>query len=322
MSRSAVTAVTGAILAHVFRGTGECVKWIRKHIGDPAPLFSSAKELFGSGREDICFSVGTIHPEWGARGQSANRNARNVVLRPSGVFDVVRRGRHEIDENDAFLVDVSRNIVCLGGPTSNELAQLVFEYEGDHPYRLIRSKTPIFDRWNWSYIVNEEAIAARASAWKADPSGGQYEVSNWGIDECGHSIWPLMEQDLLVSDFLLITRIKNFLDLPAFQRGKHITIVGGAHGVGTVGVALLLRAKGAVDEISRRRSSEEFQVLVELADMAKVRDEYALEARRIVSLEVADLDIPDSMYQEARERMSSRIQQLGLLGSQAIGRGR
>jgi len=99
------------------------------------------------------------------------------------------------------------------------------------------------------------------------PGKGIVERPNWRIEgSAGRSggIPQTDSQGMLQTDYLLITRIRNFVSDAARDSGQFILSIGGAHGTATRAIACLLRDKSTLGAIAEGvgGNAQNFQLLL------------------------------------------------------------
>lgn len=276
-----------------------------------------AREVFGYDADGFSFMAGTIHPYWPKQSHPANLVARDALAGPTGLIDVLRRGKPRVEKLRGSLIkaDLRNNLVCLGGPPSNEVTQLVFEYEGPSAFRLRRPAGPAIDQWVWTFALDESEIPSVIGGWRGDKVQHAYSVPNWYIRDKDGSSVRAEESDkpgIYSSDLLLVTRVKNFLDREAFFAGRFVTVASGTHGLGTVGVALLLQNADILLEMRRamNEGNGEFQALARVGEPAPTKWEYTVRPTEIELIGAAPLRISDDSYMRAMDMCRDRIEKV------------
>ncbi len=200
---------------------------------------------------------------------------------------------------DEIRVSLRRSVVTAGSPASDGLARVIFGYSGspDHYTRL--PEFPIKMPYHW--LLDAEHVEPA----KYYIGGELVDRPNWNVatsDGVALTAPATNENGILVSDWLLVTRIRNFLDVEALNRGDFILSVAGAHGLGTMASAMLMRDAAMCREIDTRLrpGCDEFQLLIKVsADGA--------EPTAIELVDVQSLEHTQSDYEMARERANKHV---------------
>jgi len=262
------------------------------------------------GSEILTTIPGTQHPEWRRRGHPADRLAQAFTGKVMSIVDVLSRTDVYIDTEDVLPASFRADIASFGAPVSNEFTAILFDYHGDDPYHLKLSEERTFPL-RWAYLMDDPLTEAELDQWEGSP--GFYPVRNWRIVDLasGTSKASLIREQRGQDDLLLVTRIRNFLDLRTFSAGNTITVVGGAHGLGTVGFGRLLRDDSVLSRTIEQAGDVEFQALFEVSDPQRLsridpyRDGLYDQFPRSIQMleEVVRLQIPDQTYARAREKV-------------------
>jgi hypothetical protein len=165
---------------------------------------------------------------------------------------------------DEIRVSLRRSVVTAGSPASDGLSRVMFGYEGAPDHLSRTSNHPIQTPYHW--LLN----AADVNPAKYYIGGELVDRPNWNVADAGGSALDAPatnDNGVLVSDWLLVTRLRNFLNQDAFTRGDFILSVAGAHGLGTMAAGMLVRDASMCREIDSRlrHGQAEFQVLVKVA---------------------------------------------------------
>jgi hypothetical protein len=208
------------------------------------------------------FTPGKFHPD--------NTDA----LSAAADLDIVRAGRDGrlrlLDRSG--VVDVEKSMVLIGSPVAEALSRDLFGYqpaEGlDNGLRLTQSPVDLPFRWQ----LDPEGIDPGATATRFVRGHGPAARPNWRIvsERDGRLFIPAVDNDgWLRTDYLLVTRLRNFITRAAWQRGSFVVSFGGAHGTGTRAVDLLLRDEQLLRQIAERlgESPVAYQLLLEVGQM-------------------------------------------------------
>lgn len=132
-------------------------------------------------------------------------------------------------------VFIDGDILCIGGPTSDPIAKLSFELEGKQ-YQEKRKQEFAIDLPILQNYTNSNEIGKRYI------SGQLKNINNSCFSINNEIIEPpkFDNNNLLKTDYLLITRIPNIINKEAFNKGSNVLIIGGLHGTGTEAIKLIL----------------------------------------------------------------------------------
>ncbi|MGW3992112.1 hypothetical protein ACWEF6_01365 [Amycolatopsis sp. NPDC004772] len=202
---------------------------------------------------------------------------------------------------DDVTASLSDGLVLIGSPESEAVTSLAFGYQrmpaGGMHY--IGRTIDLPFRWE------EDPALVRASCERIVPGRGRTARPNWPIvDQSGVRStmrYPTVANNgLIFSDYLLITKVPNFLTEQAFQSNRSIVSIAGTHGTGTRAIDRLLSDKGALAAIARQLGPrpQAFQVLVEAGKIEHSSRRGSI-AKAVTVLDVKLLDRPDSVWLEA-----------------------
>jgi hypothetical protein len=194
------------------------------------------------------FTPGELHPD----NRAALLAAGSDLLGP----DLIRRDELAIDATDSSLL-------LFGSPTSEGLSRAVFGYSEIADREGLSLESPQFDlAYAWE-LDPEQLGDGRVGRFV--PGKGLVERPPWRINNLrGGDVRQFTPQadseGLICNDYLLITRIPNFLSADAESRGQFIVSFGGAHGTGTRAVDLLFQDRNlmsrVIEELKRRYAAE------------------------------------------------------------------
>jgi hypothetical protein len=141
---------------------------------------------------------------------------------------------------DRLTAGIDNNLVLIGSAAAEGLSRIVFGYE---PTRdddsLILSAPPV--DLPFKQVLDRSRISEDAEAKRFVLGYGLTRRPNWRIESSSRPYVPQLDNDgWLMTDYLLVTRMRNFLSDRAFDSGQFIVSIGGTHGLGTRAVELLL----------------------------------------------------------------------------------
>ena len=149
----------------------------------------------------------------------------------------------EIDPSDdpsRFELDERSDWVLVGGPSSDDVSARLLQFEAPRRGQIQTCKLPL----RFSYTSEEKLV--RLERYTASGEWQQEARRHGIVDTTTGTAYRPEEGGSLDRDYLLITR------LPPVKNVGARTIIGGTHGLGTRGVALLLEN----DCFSRRQLKE------------------------------------------------------------------
>lgn len=173
-----------------------------------------------------------------------------------------------ISDNNT-LVEVENNFCFFGSPTSELITRRVFDYEieqdghGDG-YKYLRYRGRFFEpRVHW--LLDIKTVSCEPTTFRPVPGKNSSrgndisERPNWGVmvQDFANPKWPARDiresfKNYLITDYLVITRIPNFLSSNALASGKVIISIAGAHGLGTMAVADLLKNEHLIKQVAKQ----------------------------------------------------------------------
>lgn len=216
-------------------------------------------------------------------------------------------------EHESVTLDLDSNIVLIGSPESEPMTRLVFGYEsaGASGYAYANGTIRLPYRWN-EHISG----ASHALCLQRRPGGGIAIRPNWPLvasltGGCERSTWPYISNGFLSEDYLLITRVPNFLSERALTSGKTILSVAGLHGVGTRAVELLFRDARLVGETLDRIDAMQLrgrplQALFSINSIDHDSPSGSV-ATSLRLVDVAAVAFSDDELTEARRTVASRV---------------
>ena len=258
--------------------------WVISQFEKPANLrtdIASRTIANINGGISICFDLG--NPAYGGHYPPAEYSIYPFVLYGLG-FDP----RKATVVNPRKGLDRNQNLVLIGGPVTNRQVQYIFEYY----QKLRRAKSPLFDfRYSWQTQADRLSEMTRFG----------YSHPNWSILDNREKgiLEPVIENGRVKKDYLLITRIRNFLNRGSFEGGQSLTIMGGTHAEGTSGISQLFTdfADLWVQKLASIGNPLEYQALFEVEDMEyyQVIDEGR--PRKIKCLDIVAVHIHPRAYE-------------------------
>jgi hypothetical protein len=181
--------------------------------------------------------------------------------------DAQRTGRLCVE--DEILTHASHDLALIGSPTAEGLSRLLFGYSPDgDPDSLALDQVPLDLPFRWVISRNEVADSAVARRFVA--GRGLVERPNWRISGPDRIYVPRVDEDgLLLDDYLLVTKVRNYLSRSAIDEGHFILSFGGSHGTGTRALELLFKDRKILTDIADRlrQRPPAFQMLFRVSDI-------------------------------------------------------
>ncbi|HEX2841384.1 hypothetical protein [Hyphomicrobium sp.] len=214
--------------------------------------------------------VGKIHPD---DGEAAEILAA-LCTQMAAVEPIIDPGRSSLETFDGSLV-------LLGGPTSNAVTALLLEVTQKNPQRdAFASPIDPVVKLRYRPLSDWKAPWVKITDTDWEPV--------WGVEDAKTQeiLRPQVDtNDRLVTDFLVVTVMPNFLNPAALARGDRIVIFDGVHGVSTRANGLLFQnARMLKDLIARSKGSRSWQAVLTVSDI-----DYSGKRPRARKLETAPL---------------------------------
>jgi hypothetical protein len=175
----------------------------------------------------------------------------------------------QITQYDVVRTSLKNNLVLIGSPTAEGLSRPVFGYEPDVDLDSLARNSPAIDLpFNW--VLSKKEVDEHANIKRYVPGKGIVERPNWRIEGNKKLYIPSVDMSgLLSEDYLLVTRVRNYLSAEALDAGKYIISFGGAHGTATRAVELLLRDKASLMKVAETLGNfpAAFQMLFRVGGM-------------------------------------------------------
>jgi len=164
---------------------------------------------------------------------------------------------------------LNTNLVLIGSPTAEGLSRPLFGYEPDvDPDSLALIQAPVDLPIRW--VLSKSQIDEHARAKRFVAGRGLVSRPNWRIDAGDRLYVPEVDVFGFISmDYLVVTRLRNYLSTQALDQGKYIISFGGAHGTATRAIEILLRDHETLRKISERLSDRPaaYQMLLRVGAM-------------------------------------------------------
>jgi hypothetical protein len=243
----------------------------------------------------------TLHPD-NLHGLAAASGNAYVAAQQTGRLRV----------EDEILTHAAHDLALIGSPTSEGLSRLLFGYAPDgDPDSLAVDQIPLDLPFRW--VISKNEIADSAVARRLVAGRGLVERPNWRIAGPDRLYVPRVDENgLLLEDYLLVTKVRNYLSHSAIDEGHFIVSFGGSHGTGTRALELLFKDRQVLSSIADRlrQRPAAFQMLLRVSDIKHDRTvgSYA----RKIELVDEPIILPD---RDSIWRTATDIAQRGIHGS-------
>ncbi len=163
---------------------------------------------------------------------------------------------YRFDPNAAITVggrlsgSIDDNLVLIGSAISEGLSRLIFGYRStEEADSLTLTDAPL--DLPFQLVLDRSQIAPGATAQRYVQGRGATMRPNWRIESSTGLYIPEVDSDgWLTTDYLLITRVRNFLTADGLDGGRWIVSLGGTHGTATRASELLSRNNAMLRAIS------------------------------------------------------------------------
>ena len=157
---------------------------------------------------------------------------------------------------------LSGNLVFLGGSTSQVAPRAILQYTGRDSDHLNRPEDAVL-RLRFVGISDQDRVETRKQLLG---DGRLVERPVWGFeDRNGEPHFPSFDGYRRTSDWLLVTRLPNFLEDPSGKGTQHsIVLVSGASGAGTKAISVFAEDEHLLKSIESQ-AGQYFQALVEVS---------------------------------------------------------
>ncbi|MGW5011595.1 hypothetical protein ACWEOR_05695 [Micromonospora chalcea] len=305
---------TGAELSGAAKATasgfqllGKLGSWIKER-RNALRLAREAKQLLGLGQPDLySYRVAMHHPLYKRGDPHPDDLAAFITMAGHDIAEAEEAGTLAL--LDKVEVALSEGLVLIGSPEAEAVTRLAFGYE--------RRKDALGMRYRGCtlelpYRWEEDRTTVKAEYERFVPGMGRARRPNWPIiDQSRGSprpIFPVVANTgLLHTDFLLITKVPNFLTSVGYECGRSIVSVAGTHGTGTRSIELMLRDRTLLGQIRAGipDDAQAFQVLLEATDIQHDA-ERGSRAKRLRLRDVQVFERPESTWRAAMREVNSR----------------
>jgi hypothetical protein len=256
-----------------------------------------AKFLLGLDRHSgVAYRHDAVHPDF----EEGVLHPDNLDALASASGSSIARARdlRQLEVLDDIRVAIEEDQVLIGSPMAEGLSRVVFGYDEHGSGNVLRRESASIDLpYSWEFDATK--LAAHATAARFVRGQGWVERPNWYV-VCNRSgmrdkrYTPHVDNNgRLADDYLIVTRIPNFLTESAFGMDRFIVSIAGTHGTGTRAIELLLRDKSILNEVADKlgRDCDRFQILLRAADVVHDTDV----GSRATALELIDVvELTDS----------------------------
>jgi hypothetical protein len=244
----------------VVRGTAEVVRalvagteYARRRVAatreakQALGLHAPEAEAYRSDAVHPLFTGGAIHPD--------NRVALHAVGSDALIGEPTVREDLRVDPFD-------RSLLLFGSPISEGLSRIVFGYEEVAGVEGLICRDPPLDlayTWDLDPAHTEDGRVGRYVPGRGVVKRPLWRIKDLRNPQADHLTPEPDAEGLLSNDFLLVTRVRNFLAPEGVRGGQFLVSFGGAHGTGTRAVELLLADRQLLDHVLEALKQEYFK---------------------------------------------------------------
>ena len=294
--------VSGDWLARVVR---PLIDHVRRRAN--ARAMNDALGLLGLANPDVAFRSDAVHPLFPHQLHPDNRAALLTVA--SSALSRAR-DRGGITDVDELWTTLGRDMVLVGSPASEGLSRPLFGYRAIETDRLVFDNVPLDLPYRWS-VDHSEVEGQRAK--RFIPGHGLVARPAWQLLSYrgGRNLYrPEIDVDgLITTDYLLVSRLRNYLTEDALEQGRFILSIGGAHGTATRAIDVLLRDTGTLAQVADllRHSPHTFQLLIEVGAI-KHDPKRGSRATRVRLVDAVPLPDVGWVWESARRQVEPSLQ--------------
>ena len=205
---------------------------------------------------------------------------------------------------DSLASDLESNLILIGAPGPESLSRLVFGYRQRDGGGLSFTGDTLDLPFRWQ----EDVSVVRANCLRYQQGGLVTTRPNWPIldSRTGSVISRYPETNcsgFLLSDYLLVTKVPNFITPGAQASGRSVVSFGGSHGIGTRAVSLLLDSSEVMRRLGEEYSkggSRYFQALLEARSIVH-EPRTGSHAKRLALVAFVPLAFHDSTLDHSRQ---------------------
>jgi hypothetical protein len=264
---ASVTTIDGAL-----RSTAWLNKRLQQWRDDHNELLALRKLIIGDyatrsrRTASAAYRNDNVHDLFPTGGPSPDNLLALTAIVGKRYSEALQQGKLTVEQSNFLQTDTSRDLVLVGSPTSEGLSRCVFGYEEEEDGSLLWQGGTLDLPFHWDLHRDPEAPVVKRYV-----EGALLERQNWFLrgyeGTKARLLVPSSDSDtgLLQRDYLLITRLRNFIE--DYRNGHYLTSVGGTHGIGTRAVPLVLRSKTLASQLTDAIgiSPGSFQAVVEVS---------------------------------------------------------
>ncbi|MCB2176718.1 MAG: hypothetical protein KQH57_12975 [Actinomycetales bacterium] len=223
-----------------------------------------------------------------------------------GGYDYLRAARAgSVMVEDTAVGPLDGDLYLIGAPTSEGLSRAVFGYfpDSEGPDSLSIDNPPLELPFRW--VLSLSSVDPTHTAARFVAGKGRVERVNCRIAGPEGPFVPDVGDDgFLTSDYLLVTRLRNYLST---RLDRYVTSVAGLHGTGTRAIELLLRDTTALRRLGRALPGPDasYQALFRVSDISHVPG--GTRARSIDFVTAVPLPVTDEDWQDAHDRAMANL---------------
>lgn len=288
----------------------KALTWVTRRLAGRRKLARLAKEgktLLGISIDPlITYRHSSAHSHF-SRQDPHPDNGDALVTVAGDDYDTAER-ENRLVTVDELAVGIERSVILIGSPTAEDFSRIVFGYRPGQGENGLRFTGELFDLpYRWELDPTQITATAR----RVVRGRGWSERPNWSLT--GSKEWTpyVGNQDkILTTDFLLVTRIPNFLTPKALGEQHFIVSVAGAHGTGTRAVELLLNDRTILssigEELKKLRSPAWYQLVFEVSGLTH-REAEGTRARAATLKDAVAIDDDPGMWRDACDAVGPAV---------------
>jgi hypothetical protein len=298
-----------------FGGSVTVLRQLREALAQPVKTYGDcarARQLLGLVPDPkLAFRHSSVHAHYRDKDIHPHTQSALLSLCRTDLERLSAAGRLFVEPKNSGTL--SQSVVIVGSPTSEGLSRPLFGYEpdGESGDYLEFTDPPVDLPFRWELSRNS---IGQNSTVLSSVRGRVLERPNWYVKGPGNNevFIPESRNDrYLVRDYLLITRVPNYMTSEGFESGRYILSLGGTHGIGTRAVELFNGRLGLAALYALAQAlppgTQYYQALFCASNVRQENDESSV-ARRIEFVRALPLSYGETVWRDANRRFSANFQ--------------